>query len=113
MYERLRDKQKQEKKDEGQNQEIKKLKEELDEVKNKKNKKGKDDSSSDSEDERPRRRRLKGRSRDDLLEYFDRSPALIRKEYDQGYDRWGQRFASGDGESQSIKIAWIRKLTLR
>ncbi|KAI9689063.1 MAG: hypothetical protein M1822_000800 [Bathelium mastoideum] len=102
LYERLRDKHQQEKKDESQNQEIKKLKEEIDGMKKKKG--SRDDSSSSSSDsDRPRgsrsRSRRRGRdrlTRDDLLEYLDRSPALIRKEYDQGYDRWGQRFAAGD-----------------
>ena len=103
LYERLREKQKQEKKDEGQNQEIKLLKEKVDSLKKKKSR---SDDSDSSDDERYRRKRSRSRrrsrnrlSRDNLLEYLDRSPALIRREYDQGYDRWGQRFAAGDGTS--------------
>ncbi|KAF2235259.1 hypothetical protein EV356DRAFT_523238 [Viridothelium virens] len=112
LYERLREKHQQEKRDEGQNQEIKKLKDEIDQMK--KGKKGKDDDSSgsSSEDDRPRRRRSKSRrrSRDNLLEYLDRSPALIRREYDQGYDRWGQRFASGDVVTENQLQAQIISL---
>ncbi|KAL9095861.1 MAG: hypothetical protein Q9165_001858 [Trypethelium subeluteriae] len=112
LYERLREKHQQEKRDEGQNQEIKKLKDEISSMK--KGKKGKDDdsSSSSSEDDRPRRRRSRSRrrSRDHLLEYLDRSPALIRREYDQGYDRWGQRFASGDVMTENQLQAQIISL---
>ena len=98
LFERVQDKRKQEKKDDTQTADIKRIQGEIESMKKNKGKNGKrskddDDESSSTEDDQPRRRKQK----DMLLEYLDRSPALIRREYDQGYDRWGQRFASGDG----------------
>jgi len=90
LYETIAKKRHQRKRDTGQDEEIKKLKERVEAAD--KREKERDDDRDDG------RRRGSPRlgPRDEFAESLDRSGAMIQRQYEQGYERLGRRFAVGD-----------------
>ncbi|KAL4731858.1 hypothetical protein ACLX1H_000853 [Fusarium chlamydosporum] len=80
LYDRVKEKRKQAKRDTTQDEEIKKLKAQVEQASN----------------ERDRAATDRQRIRDDVEASFERSGALINREFEEGYQRYGQRFAIGD-----------------
>ncbi|KAJ4128846.1 hypothetical protein NW768_007367 [Fusarium equiseti] len=80
LYDRVKEKRKQAKRDTTQDEEIKKLRAEVDKASH----------------ERDRAALDRQRIRDDVEASFERSGALINREFEDGYKRYGQRFAIGD-----------------
>ncbi|RYP04491.1 hypothetical protein DL764_004430 [Monosporascus ibericus] len=50
---------------------------------------------------------LRDRDRDEVAESLERSGALIRREFDDGYERYGRRFAVGDAATENRLQAQI------
>lgn len=94
LYERVGEKRKQKRTDEGQDDKIKALQKEVDEVKKQK------PESDDRANWHMERRRADLRD-DDLRESFRRGPRDIGKEYERDYRRFGDRFAEGDAITQN------------
>ncbi|KAF2877744.1 hypothetical protein BDV95DRAFT_480258 [Massariosphaeria phaeospora] len=89
-------KRRQSKRDSRQDDEVKKLREAVE--KNTKNR----------EAEAPRRRdRDRERDRDDVGETFERSGAMIQRQYDEGFGRMGRKFAMGDTVTENQLQAQI------
>ncbi|KAF4468405.1 hypothetical protein FALBO_4710 [Fusarium albosuccineum] len=80
LYERIKQTQKQQKRDISQDDEIKKLKEQVER----------------SEKREKDIERSLDRTKDDVEASFQRSGALISREYEEGYERLGRKFAVGD-----------------
>lgn len=93
LWDRVSEKRKQKKKNQDQDNEITKLKEKIEQGKNDKDKgdskrKGKSTGAKGKQDDD-----------DELRDALNRSGALIRREFDEGYGKLGTRFAIGDCES--------------
>jgi hypothetical protein len=86
LYEAVSKKRAQLKRDTGQDEEIKKLKERAEAA---------DRRERERDDDRSRSR-SRGPRRDDFADSLDRSGAMIQRQYEQGYERLGRRFAMGD-----------------
>lgn len=94
LWDRVQDKRTQRKKDSKQDDDIKNLREEI----KKANQEGKEREERIREDER-KKYRNRSRDRDDVGDNFERSGALIQRQYDEGYRKMGGKFAQGDGMS--------------
>lgn len=94
LYESIAKKRAQRKRDYGQDEEIKKLKEQVEKTE-------KREREREQEDRKDHRRASPPRSgdRDDFADSLDRSGAMIQRQYEQGYERLGRRFAVGDSTS--------------
>ncbi|KAM0551222.1 hypothetical protein ACHAPJ_008567 [Fusarium lateritium] len=79
LWDRVKEKRKQAKRDTTQDEEIKKLRAQVEQ------------SSKDKE-----RALERSRTRDEVETSFERSGALINREFEDGYQRFGRRFAIGD-----------------
>jgi hypothetical protein len=79
LWDRVSDKRKQKKIDTSQNDEIKQLRERVEKA---------EKASKESR-----------RGRDELGDNFEKSGALIQRQFDEGYDRLGKRFAIGDSKA--------------
>ncbi|KAJ4258042.1 hypothetical protein NW762_008182 [Fusarium torreyae] len=79
LWDRVKEKRKQAKRDTTQDEEIKKLRAQVEQ------------SSKDKE-----RALERSRTRDEVEASFERSGALINREFEDGYQRFGRRFAIGD-----------------
>ncbi|RFN47786.1 hypothetical protein FIE12Z_7982 [Fusarium flagelliforme] len=80
LYDRVKEKRKQAKRDTTQDEEIKKLRADVEKASHER-----DRAASDRQ-----------RIRDEVENSFERSGALINREFEDGYRRYGQRFAIGD-----------------
>lgn len=85
LWDRVNEKRKQKRRDIRQDDEIKKLCEQV-----------------EGAEKRYKEREAELRKRDDVGDNFERSGALIQRQYDEGYGRLGRRFAMGDGKSTSM-----------
>jgi hypothetical protein len=83
LWDRVNEKRKQRKTDSKQDVELKALREQ---VEQQKQGKGRDDQLQ---------------RRDELGDSFEQSGMMIQRQYDQGYNSLGRRFAMGDSESAS------------
>lgn len=79
LWDRVQDKRKQKKTDHKQDDEIKKLREQV-----------------ENAEKRSKERDAEMRRRDELGDSFERSGAMIQRQYDEGYRRLGGKFAMGD-----------------
>ncbi|KAF2011862.1 hypothetical protein BU24DRAFT_265296 [Aaosphaeria arxii CBS 175.79] len=79
LWDRVNEKRKQTKRDSKQDGEIKKLKEQIEQT-----------------EKRSKEREEQMRRRDEVGDNFERSGALIQRQYDEGYGHLGRRFAVGD-----------------
>jgi len=94
LYERVNEKRKQKRTDEGQDEKINKLQKEIESVKKQK------DESDEKTDKEAQRRRGEIRDRD-LEDSFRRGRLDIGREYERDYRRLGDRFATGDPITQN------------
>ncbi|KAF2478361.1 uncharacterized protein BDR25DRAFT_251131 [Lindgomyces ingoldianus] len=93
LWDRVNEKRRQKKRDSKQDSEIKLLREEIEK---------KDKESKEREDDRKKRP-----AQDDVGDSFERSGALIRRQYDEGYERLGRKFAVGDHVTENQLQAQI------
>ncbi|KAF2267470.1 hypothetical protein CC78DRAFT_490369 [Lojkania enalia] len=84
LWDRVNEKRKQNKKDSKQDDEIKKLREAV-----------------EKSEKRANEREEQLRRRDEVGESFERSGAMIQRQYDEGYGRLGRRFAMGDAITEN------------
>ncbi|OCK73585.1 hypothetical protein K432DRAFT_430510 [Lepidopterella palustris CBS 459.81] len=98
LYETLNKRRNQRKTDSAQDTEIKKLKEQVEKAEKRNRKRSGSDSDSDCRRRPPR---------DDLAHSLHRSGALIRREFDDGYERLGRRYAVGDALTENQLQAQI------
>ncbi|KAF2195537.1 hypothetical protein K469DRAFT_681842 [Zopfia rhizophila CBS 207.26] len=96
LWDRVNEKRNQQKRDYKQDSEIKKLREQVEQA----------EKRSKERDDELQRRKL----RDDVGDSFERSGALIRREFDDGYERLGRRFAVGDTVTENRLQAQIISL---
>jgi len=94
LYERVNEKRKQKRTDEGQDEKIKHLQKEIESVKKQKN------ESDEKADQQVQRRRNDVRDRD-LEDSFRRGRLDISREYERDYRQFGDRFATGDPITQN------------
>ncbi|KAF2802171.1 uncharacterized protein BDZ99DRAFT_210698 [Mytilinidion resinicola] len=102
LYEAIAKKRQQRKRDSGQDEEIKKLREKVEKA----------DKRDDRERDDSRRRRPspRGGPRDEFSDSLDRSGAMIQRQYEQGYQQLGRRFAVGDTLTENQLQAQIISL---
>ena len=81
LWDRVNEKRKQKTRDTKQDDEIKKLRDQVEKA-----------------EKRSEEREQQLRRRDEIGDNFQRSGAMIQREYDEGYGRMGRKFAVGDGE---------------
>lgn len=96
LYERVQSGRKQKKRDNEQDSEIKQLRETIEKAE----KRGRE-----RDEDRERIKRRLGWSptgSDDLSRRFQQSGALIQRQFDEGYDRLGNRFAEGDTVTENL-----------
>lgn len=96
LYERLAQKKEQKHVDKGQDTEIKQLRDEIKSMRDKPPQKQIEDRDRSRSRSPPRRRKSLPPPRDELEYSLERGGDVIRRQYDEGYARLGQRFAVGD-----------------
>ncbi|KAH7039876.1 uncharacterized protein B0I36DRAFT_3058 [Microdochium trichocladiopsis] len=84
LWDRVQDKRKQRKRDFKQDDEINKLKEQIEQAEN-----------------RYQESQKQPQAKDDVGASLARSGAMIRREFDEGYDQFGRRFAIGDAITEN------------
>ncbi|ORY10207.1 hypothetical protein BCR34DRAFT_355579 [Clohesyomyces aquaticus] len=85
LWDRVNDKRRQKKRDTAQDSQIKELREQIEKT-----------EKQSKEREETLQKRIDSGGRDEVGDNFERSGALIRRQYDEGYERLGRRFAVGD-----------------
>ncbi|KAF2495453.1 hypothetical protein BU16DRAFT_439451, partial [Lophium mytilinum] len=103
LYEAIAKKRQQRKRDTGQDEEIKKLKEKVEKAE-------KSDKRDRDRDDSRRRPSPRGGPRDEFSDSLDRSGAMIQRQYEQGYQQLGRRFAVGDTLTENQLQAQIISL---
>lgn len=87
LWDRMKDRRKQQKRDNKQDEEIKQLKGQVEAAEKR---------SRDDDGRHYHHHRALPPPRDEVGESLERSSALIRREFDEGYERMGRKFAIGD-----------------
>jgi hypothetical protein len=101
LYERVNDKRKQMRTDEGQDTRIKELQKQIEDVKKQR------DESSDRSKRAVDRRRTNIRD-EDVRDSLARGGPAVGREFERSYRKFGDRFAEGDGKPIHIRVCGER-----